>query len=319
MNITTLANITLLDTLEATTNITTLNSTTTCALSPHARALSSVLTGFVSTIFTGLSSGYHVAFMVGWVCWLAAPRNVLVSIYQVYSASRLELPEGGEHFFAFLDHFYHGHDLRRWSDSFFRGATVEQVHFLGWIGWLYTTLYSPTIQVMWLCENWGKASTGLKFARAIGVGVAALPSTFDTRARYGRELGRVCGQPAAWLFGALTATSTVILASVSVIELCLAAHGMGKRAWIAAIYVLFSLVWTYGSLVFASPHDEAKDLRGVGGILAGAAMGAFAGCFVAGPAFGVMMAAKDHPGVGLGAYLRCEGATWWQKMVAILP
>jgi hypothetical protein len=71
--------------------------------------------------------------------------------------------------------------------------------------------------------------------------------------------------------------------------------------------------------VFASPHDEAKDLRGWGGILGGAAMGAFAGCFVAAPAFGVMMAAQDHPGVGLSAYLRCEGATWWQKMVAILP
>jgi hypothetical protein len=179
MNNTTLANITLLDldatkhAFAATANITTLNSTTTCALSPHARALSSVLTGFVGTIFTGLTSGSDVAFMVGWVCWFASLRNVLVSVYQVYSVFRLELPEGGEHFFKFLDHFYH-HDLRGWNNDFFRGAVDEQVSFLGWMGWMYTTLYSPTIQVMWLLENWGKTSTGLKIARAIGVGVVYL-------------------------------------------------------------------------------------------------------------------------------------------------
>jgi hypothetical protein len=179
MNNTTLANITLLDldatkhAFAATANITTLNSTTTCALSPHARALSSVLTGFVGTIFTGLTSGSDVAFMVGWVCWFASLRNVLVSVYQVHSVFRLELPEGGEHFFKFLDHFYH-HDLRGWNNDFFRGAVDEQVSFLGWMGWMYTTLYSPTIQVMWLLENWGKTSTGLKIARAIGVGVVYL-------------------------------------------------------------------------------------------------------------------------------------------------
>jgi hypothetical protein len=324
MIITTFANTTSLATdaakvaLAVTTNITTLNSTTTCSLSPHARALSSVLTGFVGTIFTGLSGGFHVAFMIGWVCWFASLRNVLIGIYQVYSVVRLELPEGGEHFFAFLDHLAK-HDLRGWSSDFYRGDVVEEVTFLGWLGWTYTTLYSPIIQVLWLVENWGKASTGLKFARAIGVGVAALPSTFDTRARYGEALGRLCGRPAAWLFGALTAASTITLAGVSVIELGLAANEMGKKAWMAAVYVVFTLAWTYGSLVFASPHDEGKDLGGLAGILGGAAMGAFSGCFVAAPALGVMMAAQNHPGVGLGAYLQCESATWWQKMVAILP
>ncbi|GAM38647.1 hypothetical protein TCE0_033f09538 [Talaromyces pinophilus] len=302
-------------------NITTFNSTATCALSPRARVLSSVLTGFVGTIFTGLSSGPLVAFMIGWICWFASLRNVLVGIYQVYSVFRLELPEGGEHFFRFLDHFTR-HDLRRWSDDFFRGAVVEKVSFLGWMGWMYTTLYSPIIQVLWLLENWGKASTGLKIARAIGVGVAALPSTLDTRARYGEALGRLCGWPAAWLFGALTAASTITLACVSVIELGLAAHELVKSAWVAIFYVIayvvFTLVWTYGSLVFASPHDEAKDV-GIKSILGGVAVGAFSGFFVAAPALGVMLVAPDQPGVGLSAYLRCEGATWWQKMVAILP
>lgn len=302
-------------------NITASNTTTTtpiCYLSPHARALSSVLTGFVGTIFTGLSGGYNVAFMVGWVCWFASLRIVLVGIYQFYSVVRLELPEGGEHFFHFLDHFT-SHDLRGWNDDFFRGRVEAQVTVLGWLGWMYTSLYSPVIQVMWLVENWGKASTGLLIARAIAVGVAALPSTFDTRARYGHALGRLCGRPMAWLFGVLTTASTVTLAGVTVVELGLAASGLGNRAWMAAIYVLFTLAWTYGSLVFASPHDEAKDVSGITGILAGAAMGAFSGLFVAMPAFSVMLAAKKEPGMGLNDYLGCETVSWWQKMVAILP
>jgi hypothetical protein len=317
MNNTTLANITLpvMDVakhaLTANANFTTLNSTTTCALSPRARALSSVLTSFVGILFTGISSGFHVAFLVGWVCWFASLRNVLVGVYQVYSVFRLQLPEGGEHFFKFLDHFIY-HDLRRWNDNFFRGAVVEQVSFLGWMGWLYTTLYSPIIQVVWLLENWDKASIGLKVVRALGVGVAALPSTFDTRARYGKALSRLCGWPAAWLFAALTAASTII-------ELGLAAKDMGKSAWVAALYVVFTLLWTYVSLAFASPHDEQKDLGGWRRILGGAAIGAFAGCIVATPAYGVLRAAQDHPGMGLSSYLRCEGAAWWQKLVAILP
>jgi predicted MFS family arabinose efflux permease len=136
MIITTLANTTPLATdaaklaLAVTANITTFNSTITCSLSPHARALSSVLTGFVCAIFIGLSGGFYVAFMIGWVCWFALLRNVLIGIYQVYSVVRLELPEGGEHFFTFLDHFTK-HDLRGWNSDFFRGDVVEEVTFLG--------------------------------------------------------------------------------------------------------------------------------------------------------------------------------------------
>ena len=227
MNDTTLLNTTL-SSLEATrhsfaatANITTMNATSICTLSPHARALSSILTSFVGTSLTGPSSGSKVAFQVGWVCWFASLRNALVGIYQVYSVCRLEFPEGGEHFFKFADHVW-PHDFRDWNDEFFRGRADTEVSFLGWVGWIYTTLYSPTIQVMWLLENWNKASTGLKIARAIGVSIAALPSTFDTRARYGEALGRLCGRPAAWTFGMLTAASTVTLTGVSLVELGLA-------------------------------------------------------------------------------------------------
>jgi len=172
---------------------------------------------------------------------------------------------------------------------------------------------------MWLLENWNKASTGLKIARAIGVSVAALPSTFDTRARYGEALGRLCGRPAAWVFGVLTAAGTITLSGVSLIELGLAVKGLGKYAWITAIYIFFLLIWTWASLESASPHDEAKHLGRWANRLGGLGVGVFSGLFVAAPAFGVMMVAYDHPGLGLSAYLQCEGSACWQKMIAILP
>jgi len=305
---------------------TALNATTPiCTLSPHARALSSVLTGFTSTILTGLSSGSHIVFMVAWVCWFGSLRNVLIAFYQAYSVCRFEVPEGGEHFFAFMDWLVRSHDLRVWSSDFFRGAVDGDVSLLGWVGWAFTTLYSPVIQVLWLVENWHHASTGLKLARAIGVGVAALPSGFDTRARYGRALGRLfgrgrCARAAEWLFGALTAASTITLTGVSVVELGLAAKQAGSgKAWLAVVYVFFTAFWMYLSLSFVSPHDEAKDNGGLKKRLAGLGMGIFGGVFVAWPALVIMQTAERQPGLGLGEYLRCEGVAWWQKMVAILP
>lgn len=91
--------------LTTTTTTTTLNSTATtiCTLTPHARALSSVLTGLASTLLTGLSSGINITFHVAWVCWFAAFRNVLIASYQLHSIAHLQPPEGGEHFFAFVD------------------------------------------------------------------------------------------------------------------------------------------------------------------------------------------------------------------------
>jgi hypothetical protein len=315
-------------TANLTKTTTALNSTITpvCTLSPKASALSSVLTGFVSTMLTGLSSGPKVVFQVAWVCWFAALRNVLIASYQAYSVCRFEVPEGGEHFFAFMDLLAPAHRLRDWQTEFFRGDVDEEVGLLGWMAWMFTTMYSPVIQVMWLVENWHHAPTGLKLVRAIGVGIAALPSGFDTRARYGRALGGLFGRgrwarAVEWVFGTLTAASTITLAGVSVIELGLAAKQVGSgMVWLAvAVYVFLAACWMYGSLVFESPHDEAKDNGAQRMRLAGFAMGVFGGFFVAWPALIVMLASEKQPGLGLGDYLRCERVAWWQKLVAISP
>ena len=312
--------------LTITTMITTLNGTITpnCTFSPNARVLSTILTGYTSTVLMGLSSGFDATFQVVWVCWFASLRNILIALYQAYSLCRLEVPEGGEHFFAFMDSLV-PHDLEGWQTDFFRGAVDGGVSLLGWMAWTYTTLYSPMIQMMWLVENWHHASTGLKLVRAMGVGIAALPSGFDTRARYGRALGGLFGRgrwarAVEWGFGALTAASTITLTGVSVVELGLAAKEAGSRkAWMTVGYVFLALLWTYTSLVFVSPHDEAKDNRGWRKRLAGLAAGAFMGLFVAWPAFTVMPTVEEQPWAGLGEYLQCERVAWWQKIVAILP
>jgi hypothetical protein len=133
----------------------------------------------------------------------------------------------------------------------------------GWRGYFTTMMYSPVIQVMWLVENWHQASAGLKWARAIGVGVAALPSGFDTRARYGRALGRVCGwAPAGLVFGVLTAASTVALGGVAVVELGLAAkQAGGGKAWLAAGYVFCTLVWTCFSFQYVCMSARTMGRR----------------------------------------------------------
>ena len=160
----------------------------------------------------------------------------------------------------------------------------------------------------------------MNWARAIGVGAAALPSTFDTRARYGRALGRVCGwQPAELVFGILTAASTLTLSVVSFIELGHAARQAGKLGLSAVLHVVFTLAWTFFGLETASPRDGGKDMGKWRSVLGGVGMGAFGGVFVAAPAFVIMLTAARQPGMGLSDYLRCESVAWWQKMVAVLP
>jgi len=171
---------------------------------------------------------------------------------------------------------------------------------------------------MWLVENWSKAGTVLKAVRAIGVGVAVLPSTIDTKARYGEKLGKRYGPVFKVLFTFMTAASTMVLGVVAATELILAAKD-GVSWWLILGYIVFALAWTYGSVIFQSPHDEGIAVNSVGKLLAGLAMGAFGGLFTAAPAFSVMQAASNEPGVGLHGYLHYRTVALWQKIVAFLP
>ena len=60
-----------------------------CDLSPQARAFSTVLTAFIGSIVNGVTSGGMVAFMTGWISWLAVLRvlsGALFGLYQAFSS-----------------------------------------------------------------------------------------------------------------------------------------------------------------------------------------------------------------------------------------
>lgn len=288
-----------------------------CTLSPHARALSSVLTAFISSIIGGISGGSHIAFFTTWVSWFGILRILVVGVYQVSCALRLKSIAGSDDFLSFIP--FDTAEIRGHNVPFFRGgAEWSSPSFMGWIGWLYTTCYAPVIQVMWLIENWSKADAGLKFVRAISVGVAALPSTIDTKARYGEAFGECCGCIFEVLFTFMTAASTMVLGVVAATELILAVKD-GFPWWLFLGYIVFMLFWTYSSFMNQIPYDEGIAVDSVKKFLAGLGTGVFGGCLIAVPAFIVMMMAKNEPGIGLNDYLHCQTVELWQKIAAFLP
>lgn len=289
----------------------------TCALSPHSQALSTVLTAFVGTIINGISSGYLTTFFVMWTCWFAIIRIFFVAIWALHESILLQPLEGGAQFFDFWKIF---NGARGFDTPFFRGgAEKTPPTFLGWVGWIYSTLYSPTIEILWLVENWHNAPGSLKFVRSLGVAVAALPLTMDTRSRYGAALGQLVGTWARCLFNFITATSCMILGIISAILMCLAVQQLGIRWYIVMLYIIFAFLWMWHGMSFAIPHDESRLVNSWGKFLAGLAMGCFGGCSLAAPAFVLFTNAPSSPGVGLVEYIKCDSIATWKKIVALSP
>jgi len=90
-----------------------------CTLSPHAHALSSVLTAFISSIVGGISGGYRVAFITAWVCWFGIPRILVVGAYQIACVLCSKPIAGGDDFFNFIP--LGTGELRAFNVPFFRG------------------------------------------------------------------------------------------------------------------------------------------------------------------------------------------------------
>src|SRR3569833_2317361 len=55
-----------------------------CTLSPAASAFSAILSAFVGSVINGLTSGWLVAFMTGWISWLAVFRVLMSAVYMLY-------------------------------------------------------------------------------------------------------------------------------------------------------------------------------------------------------------------------------------------
>lgn len=179
-------------------------------LSPQARAFSTVLTAFVGSIVNGATSGGVVALVTGWISWFAVLRvlsGASIGLYKSFSSDHARLGQASTAQPAdgiameeqgLIPDTSQGptHGVSQDGKTIGRSALLRfrplkrfertesrltrEITILGWIGWLYTAVYSPIVQALWLVENWKGASGGpLKIVRALGISVSALSLTID--------------------------------------------------------------------------------------------------------------------------------------------
>lgn len=302
-------------------------SDSSCELSPQARAFSTVLTAFVGSIVNGATSGGVVAFVTGWISWNAVMRvlsGALIGFYKSFSSdyARLEQASTSQHQDGKISGLstvlkFQSNMAERTNSRLTREITI-----LGWIGWLYTAVYSPIVQALWLAENWTAASGGpLKIVRAFGISISALSLTFDIKKRYASRLRdtKYLGSPACVAFKIFNAGSAFGMGIMCAALLIKGAIDTGLAWYIIIIYCVFSILWAAASFKICPVQDGG--IKGWG-LVPDILMGAFAGVFLAAPAFAVMMTAEQQNQSGrlsLGDYLSCNTVAVWQKFVAIFP
>lgn len=198
----------------------------------------------------------------------------------------------------------------------------------GWLGWTWSAIYTPLSQTIWVSVHITSADGIQQFVRALAIGVSALGLTFDYKQRYAAALGRRWG---GWAFVAFNAWNAGACLLLGVEALALLIHGAMRiedvPVPLVVLYPVFAIVWAVASWMFLPPVDGARG----GNVVAGVLMGAFAGLFVAAPAFGLwqnakfdedtdlMMSGSKSSGLGLGDFLACESASVWAKFAAIMP
>ncbi|KAK9771999.1 putative Amino acid transporter transmembrane domain-containing protein [Seiridium cardinale] len=376
----------------------------TCELSPSASAFSAMLSAFIGSVINGLTSGWFVAFMTGWIAWLALFRVLWGAVYMLYrnitgtwEPEYGALRQGEDDIYSMtgqnssreaMAHIVEGSYQRYGWDShdpisyqtpqtipirpgFFSaiwpspfdvrafkmhapktassrnpwGPLNRDVTFLGWVGWVWTALYAPVSQILWVAANVSNHSNAaVKIVKALTVAVTALPLCIDCRVRYGEALAGRIGVWAKHLFNFTNSLSCLlqgVLCAVLLITgaLDLRSSDSGFPIPILIIYPIFSLVWMAASLRLLPVRDGARRRaaqRHWTGILLDIGVGAFAGLFVAAPAFALYQSASfdekysssggwpsssssESVGAsGLSEYLRCETQVW-KKFTAVFP
>jgi len=209
----------------------------------------------------------------------------------------------------------------------------RDVTVLGWIGWAYGALYAPITQAFWIAANIGNNNGATKIVKGMTIAVSALPLGIDCRVRYADALQQ---KWASILFNLINSVSCVLQGVFCAILLV---HGVidlrssddfGFPWPIVGIYPVFSLLWMFGSFALLPMRDGGRKRAGQihwAGYFFDIGMGAFAGIFLAAPAFGLYQSAKfdelvsgDNSDVAsdLGSYLNCESQLW-RKFAAVVP
>ncbi|ETS87863.1 hypothetical protein PFICI_01691 [Pestalotiopsis fici W106-1] len=391
-----------------------------CELSPSASAFSAVLTAFIGSIINGLTSGWLVAFMTGWISWFALFRVLLGAIYMLYrSVTNSWPPEydavgqadedeedqhpmtdvgaadqqqmfqgslgyGGYQSYGvgpnpntsapayqppqniqlnrpgFLSTLWPtASDVRTFRQFASKtkgqsrnpwGPLNRDVSFLGWVGWLWTGIYAPISQGIWIAANFSSSANGaVKIVKGLTVAVTALPLCIDTHVRFGDALAKKAGGIwAKYAFNLVSSLSCLLQGIFCAILLVEGAIDLSKSSTfgfptpIFAIYPIFALIWMFGSLRILPIRDggrrrAAQKHKAL--IVLDIGMGAFAGLFVAAPAFALWQSASFNervqqsgfPNFGshsssstssgtlsLGEYLQCETEAW-KKFAAVFP
>jgi hypothetical protein len=209
----------------------------------------------------------------------------------------------------------------------------RDVTALGWIGWIYGALYAPITQGFWIAANIGNDNGATKIVKGMTIAVSALPLGIDCRVRYGDSLKQ---KWASTLFNLINSVSCVLQGVFCAILLV---HGVidlnssetfGFPWPLIAIYPVFSLSWMFGSFALLPMRDGGRKRAGQvhwAGYIFDIGMGAFAGIFLAAPAFGLYQSAQFDKSVSgdnsdvasdLGEYLSCESQLW-RKFAAVVP
>ncbi len=212
------------------------------------------------------------------------------------------------------------------------GVLDRSITFTGWLGWVWSALYTPISQSIWVGVHLSTPSSSAdgiqQFVRALAIGVSALGLTFDYKQRYAAALGRRWGRWAFVAFNAWNAGACLLLGAEAFVLLV---HGAVNIKDVpiplVVVYPIFSIIWAAGSWAILPPVDGGRS----GNVIAGVLMGAFAGLFVAAPSFALWRNARwDEDvagfkgetapgGLDLGAFLACESASVWAKFAAIMP
>lgn len=225
---------------------------------------------------------------------------------------------------------------RKWAFS--RMTIKREVTVFGWLGWCWSAVYTPISQTIWVATNVkSDGAGGIMMVRAVAIGVSALALTFDTKQRYGASLGRKWGSWAFVVFNLWNATACLLLGiEAGAIAIIGATHLEFLQQFPAlyAIYPVFMAVWAFLSFKIIPPTDGSRPGWN---IFLDILMGAFAGLFVSAAAFAYLQNAQFNDtvdqqeaefygtdssasrGLDLGAYLSCEGASFWDKFAAVAP
>ncbi|KAF3046994.1 hypothetical protein E8E12_010095 [Didymella heteroderae] len=340
-----------------------------CELSPSAAAFSTMLSAFIGSVINGLCSGWLIAFITGWISWLSVIRILAAGVYELYLTikagthfdavhpqyqnismvgreGREDLTldttaESQQNLVADAENppQYSAHVPQEPSNKSSRFGTVQQftlmrqidqsVTAFGWIGWIWSAIYTPISQTIWVCVHLTSTISGInQLVRALAIGVSALGLTFDYKARYGASLGRKWG---AWAFVAFNTWNAGACLLLGVEALALLIHGATQAGQVPipllVVYPILCIVWAAVSWKFLPPIDGGRPSNVVAGLL----MGAFAGVFVAAPSIALWqnadfdakaadMMGRDAPdGLSLGDFLACESASVWAKFAAVMP